>query len=336
MASPTADAIRNGVAKAARLHEELQSQTRMVAQLGSIDVFDTISSLDISLLLRPLDSLLGAYLREPTPGILVTTKRSLSIQRFTAAHELGHFYLEHKPSLDDEQVLRRSPFQTQGIPDLQEVEANTFAAAYLMPRWLVLKHCRQHKWTIDDLHKADVVYQLALRMGTSFSATCHTLQRYNLLTPAVTRDLMATKVRDRKQALLGKFIPENYYGDTWLLTDADEGTCISGSRHDIFVIRLEEHSTAGYVWSFDQLVESGFLVVQDTRDASTEDEIGGPVFRDVTALLEDAEHGRVDLVERRPWQSDTPLNKFGFDFDLMGPELEGMSRAAKRRALLAA
>ena len=63
---------------------------------------------------------------------------------------------------------------------------------------------------------------------------------------------------------------------------------------------------------------------------------GGPVFRDVTALLEDAEHGRVDLVERRPWQSDTPLNKFGFDFDLMGPELEGMSRAAKRRALLAA
>ena len=336
MASPTADAIRNGVAKAARLHEELDSQTRMVAQLGSIDVFDTISRLDITLLLRPLDGLLGAYLREPTPGILVTTKRSLSIQRFTAAHELGHYYLEHKPSLDDEHVLRRSPYQTRGLPNLQEVEANTFAAAYLMPRWLVMKYCRQHKWTIDDLHKADVVYQLALRMGTSFSATCYTLQRYNLLTPAVTRDLLTTKVRDRKQELLGEFIPANYYGDTWLLTGADEGTIISGSRNDIFVIRLEEHSSAGYVWSFDQLVESGFVVVQDTRDAASEDAIGAPVFRCVTAILEEAGHGYVDLTEHRPWQSDTPLNKFAFDYDLMGPELAGMSRADRRRALLAA
>ena len=65
MASTTAEAIRNGVAKAARLHEQLGSQTAMVAQLGSIDVFETISQLDIALLLRPLNGLLGAYLREP-------------------------------------------------------------------------------------------------------------------------------------------------------------------------------------------------------------------------------------------------------------------------------
>lgn len=139
MASSVPNAIRNGVAKAARLHEQLGSQTAMVAQRGSIDVFDTICSLDIALLLRPLNGLLGAYLREPTPGILITTQRPLSIQRFTAAHELGHFYLDHKPSLDDENVLRRSPFQNGGLPDLQELEANTFAAAFLMPRWLVMQ-----------------------------------------------------------------------------------------------------------------------------------------------------------------------------------------------------
>ena len=103
---------------------------------------------------------------------MVTTQRQLSIQRFTAAHELGHFYLEHKPSLDDENVLRRSPFQNRGLPDLQELEANTFAAAFLMPRWLVMQHCRQHKWTAADLLDPDNVYQLALRLGTSYKATC--------------------------------------------------------------------------------------------------------------------------------------------------------------------
>lgn len=336
MANPTADAIRNGVSKAARLHEQLGSQTAMVAQLGSIDVFETISRLDIALLLRPLNGLLGAYLREPAPGILVTTQRPLSIQRFTAAHELGHFYLEHQPSLDDEQVLRRSPFQNGSLPDLQELEANTFAAAFLMPRWLVMQHCRQHGWTAGDLLDPDNVYQLALRLGTSYAATCYTLQRYNVISPATAKDLLGVEVRSQKQKLLGDFVPENYFGDTWLLTEADQGTSISGSRHDLFVIRLKEHSSGGYVWNFDQLVESGFLIVQDTRDALEEDGIGNPVFRNVTAQLENSSQGRIDLAELRPWQLQDPLSELSFNFDLSGPELEGLSRADKRRALLAA
>lgn len=338
MASTTtaADAIRNGVAKAARLHEQLGSQTAMAAQLGSIDIFEIISQLDITLLLRPLNGLLGAYLREPAPGILVTTQRQLSIQRFTAAHELGHFYLEHHPSLDDEQVLRRSPFQNGGLPDIQELEANTFAATFLMPRWLVMQQCRQHYWTANGLHDPDNIYQLALRLGTSYAATCYTLQRYNVIDPATAKDLLATEVRERKQNLLGEFVPKNYYGDTWLLTEADQGTSISGSRHDLFVIRLKEHSSGGYIWSFDQLVESGFLIVQDTREAIDEDGIGSPVFRNVTAHLEDSSQGRINLAEQRPWQPHDSLSKLSFNFDLSGPELEGLSRADKRRALLAA
>lgn len=336
MASSISEAIRNGVAKAARLHEQLGSQTAMVAQLGSIDVFETISQLDIALLLRPLNGLLGAYLREPSPGILITTQRQLSIQRFTAAHELGHFYLEHKPSLDDDNVLRRSPFQNQGLPDLQELEANTFAAAFLMPRWLVMQHCRQHKWTAADLIDPDNVYQLALRLGTSYKATCYTLQRYNVIDPAATKALLAAEVKARKQSLLGDFIPDNYFGDTWLLTEADQGTSISGSRHDLFVIRLKEHSSGGYVWNFDQLVESGFLIVQDTRESLDNDGVGNPVFRNITAHLEDSSFGRIHLAEQRPWRPQEPLSNLTFDFDLSGPELEGLSRADKKRALLAA
>ena len=90
------------------------------------------------LLLRPLDGLLGAYLNAPSQGILVTTQRPMSIQRFTAAHELGHCHLNHQPSLDDEaSILRRMPANFDPGHDYQELEADAFAVAFLMPKWLL-------------------------------------------------------------------------------------------------------------------------------------------------------------------------------------------------------
>ena len=58
----------------------------------------------------------------------------MSIQRFTAAHELGHFTQGHRPSLDDESILRRMPITSQPSDDFQEVEADAFASAFMLPR----------------------------------------------------------------------------------------------------------------------------------------------------------------------------------------------------------
>jgi Zn-dependent peptidase ImmA (M78 family)/predicted secreted protein len=336
MANSVSEAIRTGVAKAARLHQQLGSQTAMVSRLGSIDVFEVISGLKISLLLRPLNGLLGAYLSAPRPGILVTTERPLSIQRFTAAHELGHFYLEHMPSLDDDTVLRRSPFQNSGFLDLQELEANTFAASFLMPRWLMLQQCKKHGWSGSDFTVASVVYQLSLRLGTSYAATCYTLQRYDLIDPTVAKQLLDASVRELKRELLDDFEPESYRGDVWYLTEADEGSSISGSRTDLFLIRLKEHSSGGYIWNFEQLVESGFLIVQDRREEFDRDGVGNPNFRCVTVQPEEGGRGQVALWERRPWQPNEPLGRLTFQYDLSGPERAGLSRADKKRALLAA
>ena len=66
---------------AGRLHQQLGSRDCMERDGGNIDVFGTILQLEVPLLLRPLKGLLGAYLREPTPGVLVTTQRSVSIPR---------------------------------------------------------------------------------------------------------------------------------------------------------------------------------------------------------------------------------------------------------------
>jgi hypothetical protein len=42
------------------------------------------------------------------------------------------------------------------------------------------------------------------------------------------------------------------------------------------------------------------------------------------------------LDERRPWDPDPPLASLNLDFDLTGPEEEGLSRAERRSLLEAA
>jgi Zn-dependent peptidase ImmA (M78 family) len=318
---------------AGRLHQKLGIRASIEQQGGNIDVFGAIHTLDLPLLLRPLQGLLGAYLSEPAPGLLVTTERPMSIQRFTAAHELGHFSLRHRPSLDDESILRRMPMAPEMDVDFQETEADAFAIAFMMPKWLILSHCARQIWRVDDLKRPEIVYQLSLRTGASYEAICWTLLRYNLITQATMHELGDTKPRSLKVDLLKDYTPKDYRGDVWLLTERDAGTQIDGSRNDLFVLRLEEHSGGGYLWDFSQLTESGFAVVRDECEPVDIDGIGGPAVRRVTAAAQTVHRGRVSFDECRPWQPVPPLASLTLNFDLTGPEEEGLSRA-ERRSLL--
>ncbi|MGB3471103.1 MAG: ImmA/IrrE family metallo-endopeptidase [Erythrobacter sp.] len=329
-------AVRAGAMAAGRLHRRLETQAFIEKYGGNVDVFGTIHSLGLPLLLRPLKGLLGAYLSSPAPGVLVTTERPMSIQRFTAAHELGHFAMEHEPSLDDESILRRMPISPEPGSKFEETEADAFAIAFMMPKWLIAQHCAQQNWTTIDLRRPNVAYQLSLRIGASYEATCRTLVRYNLITTSIMRDLLETKPRSLKVDLLLDYKPANYRGDVWLLTEKDEGARLDGSRNDLFVLKLTEHSGGGYLWDLDQLMASGFAVVRDEREAFDAEAIGGPVVRRVTAAPEAAHCGRMSLNERRPWQPASANASLTIDYDLTGPEQQGLSRAERRQLLEAA
>jgi Zn-dependent peptidase ImmA (M78 family) len=74
----------------------------------------------------------------------VNSAHSATRQRFSIAHELGHYYLhEHEPlfvdfatTLGRQSVRFRDGTSSQGI-NIEEVEANKFAAALLMPAPMV-------------------------------------------------------------------------------------------------------------------------------------------------------------------------------------------------------
>lgn len=337
MVSNYSQAVRGGAAAAARAHRQLGVRERLETSGGSVNVFALINELDVPLLLRPLDGLLGAYLNAPSQGILVTTQRPMSIQRFTAAHELGHCLLNHQPSLDDEaSILRRMPANFDPGHDYQEVEADAFAVAFLMPKWLLALHMKRQNWTVPDFRRANVIYQFSLRLGVSYEALCWTLVRYKMIAAKQARELLQTKPKALKEALLADHRPTNYRGDVWLLTERDAGALIDGSRNDLFVLKLTEHSNGGYLWNIHQLQESGFAIVSNEIEALETDSVGDPGIRRVTARPPEEYRGRLVLDETRPWDHNQSFSRLELDLDLTGPEGEGLSRAERRRLLEAA
>lgn len=113
----------------------------------------------------------GLLLKDPSFGtesgfvIMVNAKEPARRQRFTAAHEIGHFVL-HKDSIGDrleDSYLLRSP----GMSNRQEVEANRFAADLLMPMSKVVEQMNAGLDTTKQLANAFGVSEIAMgiRLG---------------------------------------------------------------------------------------------------------------------------------------------------------------------------
>jgi Zn-dependent peptidase ImmA (M78 family) len=103
-------------------------------------------------------------------------------QRFTIAHEIGHYVLHIKNPLQsrlfvDGYVAFRNDESSVGN-DWQEVEANAFGAALLMPANLVREEIKQRKLDLDD---EDDLNTLAKQFHVSPAAMSYRLINLGLL-----------------------------------------------------------------------------------------------------------------------------------------------------------
>ncbi len=334
---PRRDDILNAVYEAERLHKEFDTKARAEAGEGRIDVFGMLVKRDVPVMFRPLKNLLGAFIDDPDKGVIVTSQRPLPVQRFTAAHELGHEALGHEASFDEEDVLTRALFVTEASYDRREIQANAFASQLLTPSWLIVQHMKRQGWTRDSLTDPVVVYQLSLRMGSSYAATCYALEESKGIDRTTRETLLKVKPKAIKQSLVKPYEPETWYGDVWLVTERDNGMVLDGSRSDLVVLKFEEHASSGYLWQFGELADAGLAIREDGRaSASGKGHIGGVVFRTVIAEPEDegGASGHVRLREVRPWQAaGEPLHALEIDVELSGPVPAGLL-PAQREALL--
>ena len=329
--------LRAGIAEASRVHTQLEQRRRAIAQGGWVDVFSMIVELKVEVLFQPLDRLLGAFFPGEEPGILINNHRPLAMQRFTAAHELGHYRMGHSPSLDDEGVLRRSPLGGGAGVDQQEDEANAFASELLLPRWLIRHHQEVQKWTNRDFERPEVTYQFALRVGASYEAACYGLQRHRVISRDRREYLQSIDVRAIKESLVQGWRPENWRRDIWVVTERDAGSILHGSQHDVVIVRVPEHANGGYLWNFAELEAAGFTIVSDARAVEDEEAVGGIVTRSIIAAGDRPVSGPASLEERRPWKRQGPPRAtLCLTFDLTGPQSDRLLPVLRQQVLEAA
>lgn len=127
----------------------------------------------------------GFALREGSRRIIgLNTQTSRRRQRFTVAHELGHLILHEGKLIVDQAVLRvdlRNHVSSMGT-DVEEIEANTFAAALLMPERIVFNHVVKLVKSDGHITRDTLIAELARIFDVSAEAMGYRLINLGILT----------------------------------------------------------------------------------------------------------------------------------------------------------
>lgn len=324
--------------EAAKVLEVAQAMER-IEQDGytRIDPFKVAASVGVPVLLRPMDRLLGAFMREDTPGILINTLRSAGMIHMTCAHELGHYFMGHASALDE-------TIEYGAQAALLEQEADWFGYHLLVPRRLLSIICKRKGWDKDSLRSPHILYQMSLRLGVSYRAAAWSLYRHKIFPYDVVRTLLDTPPARIKRALLQSETMADSTKEVWLLDEHDRFSILEPRPDDVMVVRLPSHASAGYLWqtdSMDQLEAEGFALAPLDVPGVPEVDLDQLSFGADLVMDYVIQGGKrtvdeptpISLSESRPWigrQSNDATFSSQAHFE---PIVDGLSREAKKALL---
>lgn len=160
-----------------RAIEEKAEQILEAAQITAVpvDVSDLSKKLDIVIKYAPSAEFSGLLYRKDGQAFMAINNKDPEVrQRFTIAHELGHYFLH--PQKDTFVEFRDNG--TTAPRSLKEIQANQFGAALLMPRKNLLKDIASYQETgITDT----VIQALAERYQVSEKSMNYRLRNLNFI-----------------------------------------------------------------------------------------------------------------------------------------------------------
>ena len=319
-------AVLNGSRGASEALSQLGLKAKIREGLQQVDIFEALHQLDVTTLCRPLEGLLGAFTTNGSEcGILVSTRRRLPIQRFTAAHELGHFWLNHEHSIDSPATIDKARSNNHG--PLQEVEAEAFASAFMIPKALIKYTAQRQNYSKADLKNPDVVYQLSLRLGVSYSATRVALANYGIITHIDSEHIKAVAPKLIKQRLLKEYGVTASDPDVFYLTEKDCDSYMMSGANDVMILDLPSHAAAGYMW--EQENDTSLLsTISDFNVSENTEKVGG--VRRLKKVFTGLERAELSMFETRPWEPNgEALSQFKITLDFRGKE-NGLPRAFRQ------
>jgi Zn-dependent peptidase ImmA (M78 family) len=171
----------------ARRHtiEEIATQVlqKSKAYRAPVPVDLVVGYLDLATQAKGLADASGILVVENDRGVIGFNAFHAPVrQRFTIAHEIGHFVLHVKAKqsrlfIDRSVAFHRDDESATGNDD-EEIEANVFAAALLMPERLVREEIKRLALDLDD--EGDLG-TLAKRFNVSSAAMTYRLVNIGLL-----------------------------------------------------------------------------------------------------------------------------------------------------------
>jgi len=292
-----------------------------------VDPFHAIQTAGALLFFAPLKGLCGAYMPKlpngDAAGILVSITYPLSVQRFTAAHELGHLWMRHDPSVDkEEDILQRAVLKQRDLVALaeQEVVAEAFAAHFLMPMRRVMDRIASLGLSKQDLRASDVVYELSLWFGVSYTAMAWHLATLKMVDRSAVDRLLSTRPKQIKQEVLGSDVVIDWHNDVWSLSADQSGEVVHARVGDALTITLPSHASGGYLWDASEL-DSGALEIlrMEPRDAAVRSvtdhgtrptRVGQSIPQRTVVRVKALGEHPIAFTEHRPWSASDRAGEF--------------------------
>lgn len=299
-----------------------------------IDVFKMINEIGIELMLRPLEGIPDGFFfpegrTRRRAGILINSRRPYTRQRYTAAHELCHFF--QKDSARVEVISEGCADMPQGRPP-EEIFAESFAEHFLMPAELVTHFFRKLNLKKFKLNAEDI-YRLSLCMRTSYEATCNHLLHLEFI--STEQHTSFKKIPPRK--IKSKWRQGLGHNDVWPIDQKMNDFLLLPIVGDIILIRLAETPSTGFIWEVENNDDKKVLSLErcELHFCGPNDQIGQTGQRVLT--FEVAKHGKanIHISLRRPWgKKGSAINKFSLRIN--STEKESVGHYAKDKFLLAA
>lgn len=337
----TRTALLDAARRAVEVLRDSNARARIYEGYTRIDPVKIAQWAGVAVMFQPLEKLLGAFINEGRPGIIVNIARTPGMVHVTCAHELGHYFLSHSPTADLE-------IDYGGSAASFEQEADQFAYSLLAPQWLIVRIMQRKGWHLTSLTDPAVVYQLSLRLGTSYTSTVWTLMRLKLLSPPAAKNLAGVPPKKLKRELTGTSASPDGFADVWLLDESDRDAILEPHAKDAFVVELNTNSSAGYMWSLDDIRSEGFSVEPVTNDVhenpvvlhfGDEAPVGADsslrfvVSRPDEKPIEYGARTSFAMLERRPWlppAAEDQRCQFAAEYERLAV---GVDRAEQMRRL---
>lgn len=157
-----------------------------------VDLDRVLDKLELELRFSPMEEEYSGFLAVDKRVIVVNELHPAVRQRFTIAHEIGHYdlhrndqdatdvFIDRTTYFDNEQEMYFRRSQLDAADYRMETEANAYAAGLLMPRELLERYLDQHSGEID-LSKTEGIEVIAEAFSVSRIAMGYRLRNLNLI-----------------------------------------------------------------------------------------------------------------------------------------------------------